>query len=101
MKLKVTIDDKAVQKAFDDFRNAVKKRMDEVGKQAVEYAIEHGDYHNVTGRLRQSNGYEVSDKGLRVFNTAPYAEDVQNRGYDVINGAALFAQYELQKDLHL
>lgn len=101
MKIKAKFDRQAFEKAVDDFRAAVRKRMDDVGKQAVEYAIEHGEYHNVTGRLRRSNGYEVSDKGLRVLNTAPYAEDVQNRGLDVIGGAALFAQYELQKDMHL
>lgn len=94
---KLRFDKTYLSKAVKEFEAKVIGRMDEVGKQAVQYAIEHGEYHNVTGRLRHSNEYEVTHDRLRLYNTAPYAEDVQNRGLDVLNGAALFAEEELRK----
>lgn len=97
MKIRCKVDLNAIDKAWADFENGIKNAMKEVGERAVEYAVENGEYHNVTGRLRRSNKYELTEKGLRIYNTAPYAEEVQNRGLDVINGAALFAQSELEK----
>ena len=86
-----------LSRAVKDFEAKVINRMDEVGKLAVQYAIEHGEYHDVTGRLRHSNYYDVTHNRLRLYNTAPYADEVQNRGLDVLNGAALFAEEELRK----
>lgn len=97
MRLKVRVDTKELDRAVEQFERQIKEKMAEVGEKAVQYAVEHGEYHDVTGRLRRSNHYEVTDKGLRIYNDAPYAAEVQNRGLDVINGAALFAQYELNK----
>ena len=100
MRVRARIDTKAIDKAISDFEQEIEKTMHNVGKRAVDYAIEHGEYHDVTGRLRQSNDYKVSDKKLTIMNTAPYAEEVQNRGLDVIGGAVLFDQYELDKQAH-
>lgn len=71
--------------------------MAAVGREAVRYAEENGNYRDVTGRLRASNDYEVSDKGLKIVNTAPYAEDKEAEGFDVVSGAALFAERELKR----
>lgn len=101
MRLKVKTDAGAISKALDDFEKGMKATLQEVGKRAVEYAVENGEYHNVTGRLRRSNKYEVTRNGLRIYNDAPYAEEVQNRGLDVINGAALYAESELDKTIKL
>jgi hypothetical protein len=101
MKLKCEKDTSAISKALNDFENGVKATLQDVGKRAVEFAVEHGEYHNVTGRLRRSNKYEVTRNGLRIYNDAPYAEEVQNRGLDVINGAALYAESELSKIVRL
>lgn len=97
MKFKFKADNQSVRKAMNDFENGIQAALNEVGKRAVKYAVEHGEYRDVTGRLRRSNGYEVKRNGLRIYNTAPYAGDVQNRGLDVINGAAMYAESELEK----
>ncbi|MBO7617346.1 MAG: HK97 gp10 family phage protein [Bacteroidales bacterium] len=97
MRLRMKVDTSAIDKALKEFEDERKETLERVGQQAVAYAVENGEYHDVTGRLRRSNGYKVTDKGLTIYNTAPYAEEVQNRGLDVIGGAALFARYELEK----
>lgn len=71
--------------------------MDSVGKESVEYAVEHGSYQNRTGRLRSSNKYDVDKSGLTLYNDAPYAEAVEQKGYEVLSGAALFAEKKLKE----
>jgi len=97
MRLTARVDTSAIDKALQDFEDGFKNALHEVGERAVQYAVEHGEYRDVTGRLRRSNKYEVTKKGLRIYNDAPYAEEVQNRGLDVINGAAMYAESELEK----
>lgn len=97
VKIKMKFDAKRVNKILDEYEQKVLERMEEVGKKAVKFAEQNGEYHNVTGRLRRSNHYEIHNGGLRLYNDAPYALDVQSRGLDVINGAALFAVHELMK----
>ncbi len=72
--------------------------MTEAGEAAVSYNIENGDYRNRTGRLRASNFYAVSQEGLTVGNSAPYAADVEARGYMVCSGGALLAEMMLNGD---
>lgn len=100
MRLRIKADTSKIDKAFKDFENEIRATLESVGEQAVQYAVEHGEYRDVTGRLRSSNNYKVSKGKLTIYNTAPYAEEVQNRGLDVIGGAALFAKYELEKQAH-
>lgn len=75
---------------------AVEKK---VGKEAVNYAIEHGSYQNRTGTLRKSNKYSVEDDGLVIRNDAEYASYVESRGYEVSTGAALFAERRLKEEI--
>lgn len=77
-------------------KQEVEAKMREVGEEAVNYAVENGTYKDVTGRLRSSNRYRISDRGLELYNTAPYAQDVEARGEDVLSGAALFAESKLK-----
>lgn len=83
------------------FRNAdsqIRSRVEAVGREAVDYAVQNGTYRDVTGNLRASNHYEVDDDGnLRLYNSAPYASEVSARGHDVIEGAALFAEARLKE----
>lgn len=83
--------------AIAEAKIKVNRKMHEVGKEAVRRAVESGDYNDVTGRLRASNKYEVSNGELRIFNDAPYASDVEARGRTVITTAALEAFAELEK----
>jgi hypothetical protein len=69
-----------------------------IGEEAVNYAIEHGNYHDVTGRLRASNRYKATESGLTLYNEAPYASDVESRGKDVLSGAALYAEDLLKRE---
>lgn len=78
------------------FKEKVRSRLDKVGAEAVDYAVRNGTYRNVTGRLRSSNQYEAAHDGLRIFNTAPYASDVEDRGHDVLSGAVIQAKKELE-----
>lgn len=72
--------------------------MDSVGRESVEYAIEHGSYQNRTYKLRSSNRYKVEPDGLLLQNDAEYASDVEQKGYDVLSGAALFAEKRLKEE---
>ena len=86
-----------VEAAIRKFKAEVRSKMAEVGAEAVNYAKENGNYHDVTGHLRASNSYEVSEDGLTVQNTADYAADVEARGLEVISGAAIYAEKRLKE----
>lgn len=87
---------------LDEFPHEVEEEiqivMELVGEEAVEYAKANGDYRNITGNLRRSNKYKVEKDGLTVYNDATYASDVESRGYEVISGAALFAEKRLKEE---
>lgn len=76
----------------------ISARLDEVGRKAVEIAKETGSYHDVTGRLRRSNGYKVEGRNLIIYNSAPYAEDVEARGKIVLTTAVLEAEKMLNEN---
>lgn len=86
-----------IYKAIIAAKIKVKQEMERVGENAVKRAVEMGDYHDVTGRLRSSNKYEVNDKGLKIYNDAPYASEVEAKGRIVISTPALEAYAELEK----
>lgn len=88
-----------VERKFSEFDNMVKSRVEAVGKEAVEYAVENGTYRDVTGHLRRSNRYSVDAKNnLNLRNETDYAEDVEARGEDVLSNAALFAEKRLREE---
>lgn len=80
-----------------DIPNNVENVCREVGEKTVDYAKEHGSYHDVTGHLRASNKYKADKSGLEVYNDAEYASDVEARGYEVASGAALYAEQLLKE----
>lgn len=86
---------------LEELEDEVLETMDAVGREAVEYAKEHGSYRDVTGNLRRSNKYKVDESGLTVYNDAPYAEAVEHRGYEVISGAALYAEKRLKEEFEV
>lgn len=75
-----------------------------IGKEAVEYAKENGNYKDHTGRLRSSNECVVDETGISFVNAAtndegtPYASFVEAKGFDVLSGAALYAEEEAKKE---
>lgn len=81
---------------IDAIKRNVEEQMGEVGELAVQHAVENGNYQNRTGNLRASNRYSVNGNRLRIENTAPYASNVESKGFDVCSGAALFAEKELR-----
>lgn len=93
----LNVDFSDIYEAIDGFKDEAKEKMREVGEDAVAYAIENGNYKDVTGRLRASNKYAVDDNGLKIYNDAPYASSVEARGKEVISGAALFAEKRLKE----
>ena len=82
----------------------VQKKMIDVGESAVRYAEEHGTYQDRTLTLRTSNKYDVDEKGLTLYNDAEapkgynYASDVESKGYEVLSGAALYAEKKLKEE---
>lgn len=84
---------------FRQGHSEVKAVEDKVGKEAVNYAIEHGSYQNRTRTLRKSNKYSVEDDGLELKNEAEYASFVESKGYEVLTGAALFAEKRLKEEI--
>lgn len=89
---------KEIRSYIQQAKQKVRGKMEEIGEEAVEYARENGNYRNRTGRLRRSTRYEASVNQLRIINSAPYAADVEARGYDVISGAALYAEQRLKDE---
>lgn len=95
----VKFDFSDVDSFFDQGYSEIKAVEEKVGKEAVNYAIEHGSYQNRTGTLRKSNKYSVEDDGLVIRNDAEYASYVESRGYEVSTGAALFAERRLKEEI--
>ncbi len=81
----------------------VEKGMIDVGENAVMYAEEHGDYEDHTLTLRTSNDYDVDESGLTLKNEAAspkgyhYASNVEDKGFEVLSGASLYAEKELKE----
>ena len=86
-----------IREFFERGTKEVLETMSEVGQAAVDYNVENGDYRNITGNLRRSNMYEVSEEGLVVGNTAEYASDVEARGRMVVSGGVLLAERMLRE----
>ena len=82
----------------------VQKKMIDVGEDAVRYAEEHGNYQDHTLTLRTSNKFDVDEEGLTLYNDAEspqgynYASDVESKGYEVLSGAALYAEKKLKEE---
>ncbi len=93
----ISVNAEGLDDFLKDFESQMRELFDEVGQEAVDYAKQHGNYQNRTGHLRSSNKYKVESDGLTIYNDAEYASDVEARGYDVISGAALYAEQSLKR----
>lgn len=73
-------------------------------REAVAYAVEHGNYQDQTGTLRKSNKYKVEDIEVELYNDAEspqgynYASNVESKGYEVLSSAALQLEKNLKDD---
>lgn len=97
----VTYDFSDIEAALDNAEVEMDARLARVGQEAVDYAKENGTYQNRTGNLRRSNKYKVDDGGLTIYNDAPYASDVEQKGYEVLTGAVLFAEKRLKEEFEV
>ena len=93
----VDFDFSDVDSFFEQGENEVKEIEEKVGKEAVDYAVQHGSYQNRTGTLRKSNKYSVSDEGLELKNDAKSPEGYNYASNVVLSGAALFAEKRLKE----
>lgn len=90
---------------FAQGESEVKEVEEKVGKEAVDYAVQHGSYKNRTGTLRKSNKYSVTGEGLELKNDAAspkgynYASNVESKGYEVLSGAALYAEKRMKEEI--
>lgn len=88
---------------FQDGEWEVQKEMIDAGAEAVEYAKANGNYQDHTGTLRRSNKYDVDERTLTLYNDAEspggynYASNVEAKGFDVLSGAALYAERQLKE----
>nr|DAQ64391.1 MAG TPA: hypothetical protein [Bacteriophage sp.] len=100
----VDFDFSDVDSFFDEGEWEVEKKMIDVGDEAVKYAEEHGNYQDHTLTLRMSNKYDVDKDGLTLYNDAEslkgyqYASNVESKGFDVLSGAALYAEKRLKEE---
>lgn len=100
----VDFDFSDVDQFFQDGEWEVEKKMIDVGDEAVKYAEEHGNYQDHTLTLRTSNEFDVTKEELTLYNaaTAPngfqYASNVESKGFDVLSGAALYAEKRLKEE---
>lgn len=87
-----------VEDFFRKGKQEVHQIVEEVGQESEQYAKDHGDYQDRTGNLRSRNGHNVDEnENLELTNSADYASYVENKGYDVLSGAALYAQKRLKE----
>lgn len=84
---------------FEQGYAEVRAVEEKVGREAVDYAVKNGNYQNQTGTLRKSNKYSVQDDGLELRNEAEYASFVESKGYEVLSGAAIFAEKRLKEEI--
>jgi hypothetical protein len=100
----VDFDFSDVDSFFDEGEWEVEKEMIDVGDEAVKYAEEHGSYQDHTLTLRTSNKYDVDKDCLTLYNDAEspkgyqYASNVESKGFDVLSGAALYAEKRLKEE---
>jgi hypothetical protein len=94
----IAMDFSDVDDFFQEGEWEVEKVMADVGAEAVKYAEDNGNYKDHTLTLRTSNEYDVQRDGLELTNTADYASFVESRGYDVLSGAALYAEKRLREE---
>ena len=97
MRVQTKFDFSDVKKSIKGYKGEVASKCAQIGEACVEYAKETGNYHDVTGNLRNSNTYHASEDGLILENTARYASDVEARGNIVLSSAILLAREELEK----
>lgn len=84
---------------FDDEEKRMIISMEQIGRDAVDYAKMHGSYKNHTFRLRKGNRYHVDKSfNLNLHNIMFYAPYVEARHYDVLGNAALYARSRLRKE---
>ena len=101
---RVDIDFSDVDSFFEEEEWRVQKEMIDIGDDAVRYAEEHGNYQDHTLTLRTSNDFDVDEEGLLLKNEAAspkgynYASDVESKGYEVLSGAALYAENRLKEE---
>ena len=101
---RVDIDFSDVDSFFEEEEWRVQKKMIDIGDDAVRYAEEHGNYQDHTLTLRTSNDFDVDEEGLLLKNEAAspkgynYASDVESKGYEVLSGAALYAENRLKEE---
>lgn len=95
----MTYDFSDIDAYLNEAENEIENKLAKVGAEAVDYAKEHGSYQNRTGNLRRSNKYKVDKEGLTLYNDADYASDVEQRGYEVLSGAILFAEKKIKEEL--
>ena len=101
----VTYDFQDVESFFEEAEREVIEAMESIGQEAVDYAEAHGNYENHTWTLRRSNKYKADKEGLTLYNDAKneqtgvlYAEIVEQKGYEVLTGAALHAEKRLKEE---
>lgn len=100
----VEFDFSDVDSFFREEEWSIQKKMIDIGDEAVRYAEEHGSYQDHTLTLRTSNDFAVDEEGLLLKNEAEspkgynYASDVESKGYEVLSGAALYAEKRLKEE---
>lgn len=94
----IDIDVSDIEREIDNYEKRVQQQMEKRAREAVEVAKQTGSYRDVTGRLRASNKYKTTGRGVELINTAPYAQDVEARGEVVLSTAILYLQSQLEED---
>lgn len=94
----LTFDFSDIDKFIEAEKWKVQKKMIDVGDDAVKKAENDGNYEDHTLTLRTSNEYDVDEDGLTLKNTAEYASYVESKGFEVLSGAALYAEKQLKKE---
>lgn len=91
--------DAEIEDFFKQGEEEIDAYLSSIGEESVEANKRDGNYHNRTGRLRNSNYYKVSEHSLQIGNDAPYASEVSNRGYNVIDSGIQLLKKKVEDNL--
>lgn len=87
-----------VDQFFEIGWKELREEVEQVAKEAIQYARDTQRFNNWTYNLRHGHEFHVTRyASLDLWNNMFYAPYVEAKGYDVLTGAALYARSELRK----
>lgn len=99
MKVGVDFDLSGAFKWHDEEQERLKKSIEKIVKEAIEYTKRTKTYQNRTWTLVNSYKYKMDGFTPIIYNPTYYASFVEAKHYDVLTHGALWLERELRRRL--